>query len=141
MAQDAALLNQANEAFDAVVRALLLVADNCSDFSRLSAVALELHSYHLEQLEDPAETSRIRIQAVGKQEPWLEVKGLTLCLADRTLVGGGQKGCSLETLPGCWTLTKKPKKVRGADFEEVLLLLYRLVPKGIEQDPPRSLAP
>ncbi|CAJ1386221.1 unnamed protein product [Effrenium voratum] len=86
VAQDAALLNQANEAFDAVVRALLLVADNCSDFSRLSAVALELHSYHLEQLEDPAETSRIRIQAVGKQEPWLEVKGLTLCLADRTLV-------------------------------------------------------
>ena len=30
--QDAALLSQANEAFDSVLRALLLFADNCSDF-------------------------------------------------------------------------------------------------------------
>ncbi|CAK9041256.1 unnamed protein product [Durusdinium trenchii] len=87
LTQDAALLNQANEAFDAVLRALLLFADNCSDFSRLTAVATELFTYHLEQTQDDNSESKILIQAADEHDSsWLEVQGLTLAFADRILL-------------------------------------------------------
>ena len=86
-APDAALLNQANEAFDAVVRALLLFADNCSDFSRLTAVAQELFQYHEEQNQHEKAESLIKIDAADEHDSsWLEVKGLTLAYADRILI-------------------------------------------------------
>jgi len=84
---DAALLNQANEAFDAVVRALLLFADNCSDFSRLTAVAQELFEYHQEQAEQEEAESNIQIKAADEHDSsWLQVKGLTLAFDDRILL-------------------------------------------------------
>ena len=87
LAQDAALLTQANEAFDAVLRALLLFADNCSDFSRLTAVAMELFTYHLEQRQRDDSERGILIKAVDQHDSsWLEVKGLTLAFSDRILL-------------------------------------------------------
>lgn len=46
---DVALLGQASEAFDEVLHHLSILATNCSDFSRLAAVSVELYGYHCAQ--------------------------------------------------------------------------------------------
>ncbi|CAE7945215.1 unnamed protein product, partial [Symbiodinium sp. KB8] len=141
-AKDAALLTQANEAFDAVLRALLLFADNCSDFSRLTAVAQELFIYHREQLEAKEAESEILVQPAEEASgSWLEVTGLTLCFADRVLVqdlsfcapaeggllisgpSGSGKTTLLRALAGLWHWGRG--SIRLAEHRDCLFLPQR----------------
>lgn len=72
----AALLAQANEAFEVVLRSLSVLADNCNDFSRLSAVAGELYGYHCSQ--QAVGTAKLESQKLDKCDCKLqEGQGLT----------------------------------------------------------------